>query len=236
MPTRIDVLIPTRKRPGRLKELLESLWMTADHPEAVKPYFYIDEDDHETVAFLEDRLEPNHLAWKVGPRVILSRAWDALWHISSGPIIMHGGDDIIFTTKGWDEMARKAFSEESDAYWLVYGPDGIQNQALGTHSFVTRRATELLGYFVPPYFPALYNDTWLNEVYQRINRRKYVPSLAIEHKHFSKYPELWDETYAQKRAQNKAKAHVLWQVTEDERIGWAERLAQAITEEGQKCE
>jgi hypothetical protein len=228
----IDLLVPTRKRPHHLAELLESIRKTAERPERIAVYFYVDEDDKVTVPYLaQPHKKQPLLRWVQRPRVILSRCWDSLWHISTGDIIMHAGDDIVFTARGWDTALTQAFNEEDDPFWLVHGPDGIQNEKLATHSFTSREASNAVGYFVPPYFPALYNDTWLTEVYSRLDRVKYVPAVAIEHMHFSKYPERWDETYAEPRKpQNdqRRKAGIIWQVTEDERIAWAQKFAERI--------
>lgn len=240
MLTSIDILVPTRKRPARLGEMLCSIRDTATHLDQIKVFFYVDDDDRATIAFLSQK-HPKHprIRWIARPRVVLSRTWDELWHISRGDIIMHGGDDIRFVAAGWDRAVRAAFNDEPDPFWLVYGPDGIQNEKLATHSFTSREASLVLGYFVPPYFTALYNDTWLSEVYARIKRMKYVPAAGIEHMHFSKYPERWDETYAEPRKpenDQRQKATAIWNVTQDERIEWAKKLAAAVNKRRAKCE
>ena len=47
----IAILTPTRARPGRLDTFLESVYNTAEHPERVFCYNYIDDDDPRKKAY-----------------------------------------------------------------------------------------------------------------------------------------------------------------------------------------
>ena len=67
----------------------------------------------------------------------------------------------------------------------------------GTHGFIHRNWVDTVGYFVPPYFSSDYNDTWLNDVANMIDRRIYV-DIKTEHMHpaFNKGP--MDQTHIER--------------------------------------
>jgi glycosyltransferase involved in cell wall biosynthesis len=227
---KIDILSPTRNRVQSLDEMLASIWATADVPEDITAYIYVDDDDpHTREAILDLRKKHPQTRFVVGPRLRISGDWwNKTWEVSSGKIIMQAGDDILFTGPGWDRQVRDAFEAYPDQILLVYGPDGIQDEKLGTHSFVSRKSTEVIGTFLPRYFPHLFNDTWLNEVYAALGRRLYVPEVRIEHRHFSKYPERWDETYADRRKEKATQAQKMWYETVSIRHEWMMKLRGAM--------
>jgi hypothetical protein len=53
----------------------------------------------------------------------------------------------------------------------------------GTHGFIHRNWTKVIGRFVPPYFVSDYNDTWLNEVALALNVQTFLPHHITEHMH-----------------------------------------------------
>lgn len=228
---KIDLLIPTRARAKRLYTLLDSIRNTVKSTENIVIYFYIDDDDVQTLDAQEqmkkDFSELN-IVFNVGPRIVLSCAWNELWRISDSEIIMHAGDDIVFKSQDWDAIVINEFEKVDDRVLMVFGRDGINDEKLATHSFTSREVTKLKGWFVPPYFKALYNDTWLDFIYKKINRAKFVPEIFTDHLHFSKYPELTDSTYTERRQINKDESELLWIEKTPEKFEHAELLQQYI--------
>lgn len=228
----IDLLIPTRNRPDRIKKLLTSIQDTIKSQNNISIYFYCDDDDsYAALNYIKNcYLDFDfNIKYIIGPRIVLSQCWNELWKISNGSIIMHCADDIYFISKYWDEKVIDHFNNDfnGDQILLLYGPDGIQNERLATHSFTSRKASNILGYFVPPYFACDYNDTWLNEIYDKINRRIYDPSICLEHEHFTKYPGKYDETYAHLR--NKfSESSIIWDAKTAERQSHANKLMEYI--------
>ena len=155
----------------------------ATRPDLVSCSAYIDDVDLATAKAIESLGLPR-VSLKIGPRILLSAAWNEAQSVAPGPIFMHCGDDVVFRTQSWDSLVRDAFSAFPDRIVFIYGRDGYQDMALGTHGFLHDRWVKTLGYFVPPYFSSDYNDTWLNEVANLIGRRHYVPELFIEHMHY----------------------------------------------------
>ncbi|MBV9179882.1 MAG: glycosyltransferase family 2 protein [Acidobacteria bacterium] len=195
---KISILCPTRGRPENIKRLIDSLLETSTvMPEIV---LYRDLDD----------CTPGPEFWKgveiknvLGPRITLSKMWNRCAEVSTGEILMHAGDDIVFKTKGWDDYVRRAFAAFPDRLVFVHGDDGVYGDQFGTHGFLHRAWIETVGYFCPPYFSSDYNDTWLNEVASAIGRRVPLP-FVTEHMHPLTGKAEWDKTHKERLERHKA--------------------------------
>ena len=229
----IDILVPTRNRVGRLQELFSSIETTAQSMEDIRGYCYCDDDDDATRAAVpEIQKRFPWVTFLVGPRQKISGEWwNRLWRISKGDILFQAGDDLVFESKAWDVIVRREFARHEDGILLLYGDNGINGERHASHAFVSRKSTEVLGYYLPGHFAHLYNDTWLMRLYQKAGRIRYNPAILMDHRHFSKYPELWDDTYADRRQEKKANAAKKWDETADERVADAEKLKAACAGE-----
>lgn len=190
----ISVLCPTRNRPDILQRMVVSI-----HETAIGKWdcvVYVDEDDKETQRVCREHEDAIKMV--VGPRVILTDCWNRCLPKAEGNILMQANDDIIFRTKGWDLMVEGAFAQCPDKILMVHGNDmGMHNERFGPHPFVHRRWVEVAGYFIPPYFWSEFGDTWLNDVFNGVNRRKYVPA-DIEHMHYEFRKAPLDRTYQER--------------------------------------
>ena len=164
-----------------------------------------------------------------GPRTVLSECWNECFAAARGDVLMHAGDDIIFRTQGWDQKVADAFESVPDRILFVYGRDGYQDEKLGTHGFLHRRWVETVGYFVPPYFSSDFNDLWLHEVSGRIDRRRYLPNVFIEHMHPVAGKGEWDLTHQERLARHKAdRPHILYSRMVGKRREDAKKLRAAM--------
>ena len=189
-PESISLLLPTRQRPGELKRLVESAADTADLPSSISVITYIDDDDP---SYANVEL-PLHWTKVVGPRlhngqVNLSVKWNECWQAADtfADIFMHCGDDIVFRTRGWDTAVREAINSKPGKIAFVWCNDydfGHDRSDFGTHGFVHRNWTTVVGRFVPPYFVSDFNDTWFNDVAEEIGVRVYLKDHLTEHMHY----------------------------------------------------
>lgn len=183
---RISVLLPSRQRPQQLVRMIDSILATAHFPEQIEVVVYVDDDDRSYDGIDHPAIVTK---WVSGPRsydglVNLSIMWNLCYAASSGDIVMHCGDDIIFRTPGWDAVVRSAFESAEDKILFAFGDDGYQTGLnFGTHGFIHRKWVETVGYFVPPYFVSDYNDVFLNDVAKLIDRHLEIPILT-EHMHW----------------------------------------------------
>lgn len=186
----ISLLVPTRNRPAGVERMWTSALATADQPHEAQVCFYVDNDDpagDQHIWALAADLHNDGLGGDmrivVGPRIVLSRAWNEAYALADGDILMHASDDIVFRTPGWDSAVATAFDAYPDRIAFVHGRDGYQDERLGTHGFLHRRWVETVGYFVPPWFVSDYNDLWLSDVADALGRRIYLPDILTEHMH-----------------------------------------------------
>lgn len=221
--SQIAVLLPTRGRAQGVRDLYQSLKETSHRmPEVV---LYVDEDDAESLAVGK---EIGATICK-GPRQVLSKCWNDAAKATSKPILMQCGDDIVFKTKGWDTLVEQVFENSDDKLILVHGHDGHWGREFGTHCFVHRKWVNALGYMCPPYFACDYNDTWLNEVANALDRRVFVP-IHTEHLHPAWGKRKPDQT-DKERMERGEKDNVLelYKGLEHERLADVEKLRALIT-------
>jgi len=229
-PALISILVPSRGRPEMWRDMIASVFATATYPRNVEVRTRVDDDDLalDDYVWIWERLG-RKAPVTIGRRILLSEAWNELVPLARGEILMHGGDDIIFRTPGWDQMVRDVFAASDDKILLVQGDDLSPNrEALATHGFVHRRWVETVGYFLPPLFSCDWNDVWLTEVADAIGRRVLLP-FVTEHQHHSFGKRERDTTDAE-REQRGADDDVvgLFNRTKPDRVRDAEKLRKAM--------
>jgi len=228
---KISLLCPTRGRPKGMGRLVQSLKDTIFDKSGVELIFYIDSDDAGSIKKFDKLCSYGGFSIRciVGHRIIRSMMWNECYEISSREICMVCADDLVFETNKWDKMVRAEFEAVPDRILLLHGWDGIKNENRATHGFIHRNWVETVGCFVAPYFSFWYNDTWLTEVADRIERRKYNPKLRIRHKHCCLTAEGLDNTYKEAKARGlKERVHEIWRDTAKERVEDARKLQEFI--------
>jgi hypothetical protein len=189
----ISLLIPTRRRPIRLRSTIESALMTAmKEPEVL---CYVSDDDDSYDGFKWDGAKIVR-----GPRIVFSDLWNALVPEATGDILMLCADDVIFRTPGWDVEIERAFAAVPDRILMAFADDGgPSGKTFSSLPFVSRRWIEIIGYFTPSGYSADYCDTHVHDVAQMIGRKKYV-DILIEHCHHAWGKAEKDETYRENEA------------------------------------
>lgn len=177
----ISVLCPSRGRPGFARELLESMRATEEY-QTNELILRLDEDDH-TIEEYRRNVAGSDVQVIIGARVVLSQCWNEAYEKARHDVAMLCGDDIRFRTTGWDAQVLNEFEKVPDRLVLVHGRDGIQDDRVATHPFLHRNWVDTVGYFVPPIFASDYNDLWLTEIADQVQRRRYLPGLYTEHMH-----------------------------------------------------
>jgi glycosyltransferase involved in cell wall biosynthesis len=199
---KFSIIVPTRKRPVAVCELVESIVNTSDNFDLVEILFYIDKDDIESencILSLQEKYGDNIKYTSSREDINLSQMWNYVYDtISTGDIIMLCADDIRFRTNSWDTLVRNEFLKVEDKIILVYGDDKIHSINHATHSFVHRKWIETSGFWLPPYFCHDYVDTWLFEVSNRLVRSVYLPSVVTDHMHYSFGKSAYDSTAEKK--------------------------------------
>lgn len=181
---KISLLLPSRQRRNDLIRFYNSAMETADNPKDIEVVVYIDNDDG-----AYDGLELPRMTIIRGERIVLSEMWNACYKACKGDYLMHCGDDLVFKSKGWDTEMTQAIDSYPGKIAVVWGDDyddGTSRHDFGTHCMIHRNWAETVGYFVPPYFVSDYNDTFFNDVGEKLHVRKYLHHVKVEHMHFSR--------------------------------------------------
>jgi hypothetical protein len=181
-----------------MRRLVDSALAMAASPGEIQFVFYLDNDDEPSWVMANDL----DVTWMVGPRIVLSQMWNECFKLAHHDIVMHCGDDIIFRTQHWDAEVTEAMDDWPDHIGLVYGRDGVHDEALSTHGFLHRAWVDAVGYFVPPYFSSDYNDLWLFQVAQAVGRLKFLPDVFTEHMHPAVGKGKWDVTHQERIARH----------------------------------
>jgi len=199
----IALLVPSRKRAANVKRLVDSINSTIELKEHVTVYFYIDDDDFDTLRMVKSLQKRGacNIKYLVGPRIIMSEMVNKLYPMTTEFILFFGADDIVFRTEGWDTILIEAVKKVSDGVGLFYGNDLVTTQHapdFATHPILTRQWVDVVGYLSPPYFSCDYADTWLNDIADKTGRKFALPFIN-EHMHPTVGKANYDTTYAENR-------------------------------------
>jgi hypothetical protein len=225
----ISLLVPTRKRPEKLRRMTDSVWNTVKGVpgkslrSSVEILCYVTDDD--------DSYAGNEFDAKIvrGPRLIMSDLWNTLLPHAHGDILMQCADDVVFRTPAWDRYVEEAFAAVEDKILLVHGHDlHPRGEFFATLPFVSREWVQAVGYFTGPGFSNDFSDTWPNDVADMIGRNKYIP-VVFEHVHWMLGKAEMDETYREVEAlRRKDNTTALYNARLPERVADAEKLRKAM--------
>jgi hypothetical protein len=88
-------------------------------------------------------------------------------------------DDARMRTQGWDTIILNRMVGKCA---LIYGRDGIQNERLCTHPFISTRIIRAVGYIQPPQLYHYYGDNFWGELLAPLGAVRYCPDLFTEHR------------------------------------------------------
>lgn len=134
--------------------------------------------------------------------------WNDAWRMATGNVLQMSSDDFIYRTPDWDMEVLKEINKFPDKMIFVYGDDGFQHGALGTHFFIHRRWADALGEFVQMHTNVYYHDTWVDVQATRIGRRIYRKDLLFEHIHWMTGKSEKDVIYSAKDSMIKHDAEI----------------------------
>lgn len=241
---RISILCPTKGRIKRARLMRDSALITAERPRDLEFVFYVDPDDEETVRkshlLLKTAVQTPTLSVQIivnGEDINLSEKWNVCWKYASGDIFMLAGDDLIFRSSNWDKAVIDHFLNIPDRIAYIFPHDGYRgfgnHRGFGTHGFVHKNWTDVLGYFSRPYFAQWYTDTWFNYVSKNVlpGKKRHIglQKVLVEHMHWRYGKSKKDQTYIDQRSHHGVFREV-WENTQGERLADAAKLRRFIEE------
>lgn len=187
----ISILTPARRRPNNMLRMIDSIKESISGNHNIEVIFRVDDTDE---LLLNEEFKINlyqkisirvYINMIVGPETFpdLGCLWNECFDKCNGDIVQMGGDDLVYVTKGWDEILVNKSNFEDEIY-LSWGPDGTFNTRLATHGFVSRKWVEAVGWITPPLGLTYANDDFIHSVAHKIGRLNYLCDMEIKH--------LWD--------------------------------------------
>lgn len=200
-----SLIVPSRGRPDRFREMAISAIGTAEWPEALEFNVRLDVDDETLPQYLfmfED--EGLIVNLTVGERGTLGRAFNEAAKTATGDLLKMGGDDLIYRSFGWDQMMWDRLTDVPDRIALLWGRDGLHDHRLATHGAISRDWYRVVGYFTHPLLPGDYCDNWLMDLALTIRRPEYLPGIYTEHMHWVRGRGAMDQTYLDRKGKSDA--------------------------------
>lgn len=180
----ISVMIPTRKRVKSLDRALHSIRDMSSSEEAVEVLLRCDDDDQETIAYLEGVKRENHnLQVLVGPRKdgykSIPSFMNEMAAVAKGKILMCCNDDVVFMTKDWDKIIEDVAAQYKDGIFDI-GVDSILNAQYFVFSIISKRWFEMMGYVHDTRVPFT-GGKYFKDISDAFGRSPYVPEVIVEH-------------------------------------------------------
>lgn len=199
----ISIIVPTRGRAKDLARLINSIIDTSCKIQNIEICARVDNDDPESIVTLISFANRVRVKISVGVRQTChGNLWNDAWRLCSGDVLQMSSDDFVYRTKGWDTEVLKEINKFSDKIAFVYGEDGFQHGALGTHFFVHKRWAEAIGGFVQMHTNVFYHDTWNDVLATRVGRRCYRADLLFEHLHWAAGKSVRDNVTKEAKAKS----------------------------------
>ena len=161
---KISILLATRKRTEMLKKSLASLITLASDPKNLEILLAFDNDDNETVEWVQDNVLPDlddaDVSWtclsfeRLG-YIRLNEYYNKLAVEAEGDWLFFWGDDAIMETQDWD----KKLIEHTGKFRVLRALTH-RCHPLAIFPIVPRKWVELFGYFSPHQL----NDNWVSQV------------------------------------------------------------------------
>jgi hypothetical protein len=172
----LEVLIPSRGRPGSVERVVRSYALTCRAQTKIR--FAFDDDD--------PRLEENIAAaaghsFMTGPRDTLTGWTNKLAgrHAGHAPALASFGDDHVPVTDGWDERLLNALPAGGGYAY----PDDQRRADIPEAVVISSSIIEGLGWMSPPFLTHWYQDNVWADLGRAAGCLVYCPHVTVRHLH-----------------------------------------------------
>ncbi len=188
----ILIILPSRGRPEKIKETITS-WKNTTK-ERSELLVCLDRDD----PTVNNYRGHTGISYRVRERArVCPTVNNVVRENPSYKYYAFIGDDHIFRTENWEEIAISKIEGEGKGWGIVYGDDLFQRENLATAAIISANIPKTLGYLAIPETTHLYMDNFWMEIGRGIHRLFYIPEIVIEHMHFEAGKSPKDEQYAE---------------------------------------
>jgi len=234
--SKIALLVPSRERIDKKKNLITSIKKTVDDIDNVKLYLGTDLDDptrEQTLQLVRDNTFVENVDIdNKGKYMNLGVLWNICARASKEEILAMVGDDMIFLSKNWDKEIIGEFTGPKcpvDNFKMVYCYDGRHGKRIAVNAFIHRIYYDINGYFMREEFPVDKVDIWFQQIFKAFDRLVYRGDIHIEHLHWSFRKSAKDNTVYRMRADNAEQvSKEMWIKTLPDRMQEAERISKKL--------
>jgi len=191
------VICPTRRRPARCAEMLESFHKTKSKgTEIVVVTAY---DDNYVDEYKRVLKGVNHFVTQ--QPLHLTEVLNIFSYQLNKDVPYFGevNDDHFYITKHWDKILIDEIEKKGHGWGVACGTDTVdKNWYTHRHpsaAVISGNIVRALGYFVYPKIQHVGTDMYLRDIGDGISRLFHVPEVVIEHRHYLNNKAEKDENY-----------------------------------------
>ena len=190
----ISIVIPSRGRPEKLLEMMNSVIDCASSPELIEFVLYLDNDETSDYEMFYKRA-----VIIKDDRAHMGKMFSACILKSSGKTIVICNDDVIVSTNKWDDIIYENLKSYDDNIFLMYPNDLNKGSALCTFPIFSKELFLKFPGILPGDLTLI--DLHLRDLFFQlkglgINRIKYLNNVVFEHLHYTLGKSSLDETYS----------------------------------------
>jgi hypothetical protein len=188
---KFSLFLNTRNRPHLLRNFLNSVYQTTSDKNSIEIIITYDDDDELTHAISKNNFGLD-IRFIRGPRPDnLIASYNRMVRVAKGENLFVCNDDISILTKSWDEIALNKINEYKEIhgfsdniyYCKTHCNSADRDITAGYCSFpiISKKATEVLGFFMYESFKTLGGDTSIYRLYKEIERIIDLQEIKIDH-------------------------------------------------------
>ena len=209
---KILTICPSRERPERLNDMLESFFKTSTESDLI---IIVDEDDLELDRYREITRRYLGVELLVSKLANNTERFNKVFKDNPDYDYYHmTNDDFIYRTDGWDKKFIKGLEENCGGEGIVFGNDQFLSARLCTCPFISGVFPRTLGWLQLPCVKYLFADNAWQVIGTLLHRLIYAEGVIIEHMHFladkAEIDETYRKVYNEKSQQNDKDAFVFW--------------------------
>ena len=182
----IGIVTPSRQRSQKAEAQMESFLSRAEHPERVRFFYYIDEDDQQ----LEDYriiARKDNTTLLVGKPNDVSEGFNKLGLQAQEigcDIIVMGNDDAQCKTLDWDSKLQQIFLKNGKGLPKCVLLGGNSKEAFAFPA-VSKEWISRVGHYSPGFFRFFFHDKWIYDISVRAGCIEYAKEITIDHLHLT---------------------------------------------------
>ncbi|MFC1546748.1 hypothetical protein ACFL4O_03410, partial [bacterium] len=186
MKLNFSLILPVKDNLHLVNRLLKSIVDTTDDCNRIEVILYVDDDDTVMKDYSYNGININKI---IGTKDSMGNIIKKCYAKTKGRYLFLLNDDVVFHTKGWDNLVLEAFSKFDDDIALVYGNDLYYGKDMCTFPIVSRKIYNLLDELYPEEYEHHCIDSHVFDIFKKLEklgykRMIYLKNVFFEHMHY----------------------------------------------------